>query len=202
MGSWFFKTKKERLTWDTNSLFDIRAKDIDGNEQLLGDLASGFKWVMVVNVASSWGFTNTHYKQMVEIHEKYKHQGFQIFAFPCNQFMWQESKCNLDIKKYAQERKKATFQMFEKIDVNGDHAHDVFKFCRRNSPLYVEKKLESCKVSHGTLLSSWSIVKVKLLDIIHQIKIPKNVSHKLKRCLILSKIRFKDLYWLKNYSRF
>ena len=76
---------------------------------------------------------------MVEIHEKYKHQGFQIFAFPCNQFMSQESRCNLDIKKYAQEEKKATFQMFEKIDVNGEHAHEVFKFCRRYSPLYVEK---------------------------------------------------------------
>ena len=69
---------------------------------------------MVVNVASGCGYTDTHYKQMVEIHEAYKDKGFQIFAFPCNQFMGQESKWNLDIKKYAQEKKKATFQMFEK----------------------------------------------------------------------------------------
>ena len=182
MGQIFFKTQKEKLIWTAKSLFDIRANDIDGKEHLLGDLASGFKWVMVVNVASSWGFTNTHYKQMVEIHEKYKDQGFQIFAFPCNQFMSQESRCNLDIKKYAQEEKKATFQMFEKIDVNGEHSHEVFKFCRRYSPLYVEKKLENYKASHGTSLNSWLIIKAKSLDTIHRIKTLKNAFLKSKRC--------------------
>ena len=139
MGQMFFKKKKEKLVCNSKSLFDIKATDIDGNELLLGDLAEGLKCIMVVNVASGWGYTDTHYKQMVEIHEEFKEQGFQIFAFPCNQFMGQESKCSLDIKKYAQEKKKATFQMFDKVEVNGENAHEVFKFCRRYSSLYNEK---------------------------------------------------------------
>ena len=29
--------------------------------------------------------------------------------------------------------------MFGKIDINGENAHDVFKFCRFNSPLHNKK---------------------------------------------------------------
>ena len=43
-------------------------------------------------------------------------------------------------KNFAQEKYGATFQLFSKIDVNGANSHEVFKFCRRYSPLYDEKK--------------------------------------------------------------
>ena len=52
MGAIFFKTKKEKLATSVNSLFDITAFDIDGEEHLLADLAKGHKCIMVVNVAS------------------------------------------------------------------------------------------------------------------------------------------------------
>ena len=140
MGQIFFKTKKEKLVCTAQSLFEIRATDIDGTDHLLADLATGCKCIMVVNVASEWGLTKTHYKQMVKIHEAFKDKGFQIFAFPCNQFMKQEPGSNEDIKKFAQEKYGATFQLFSKVDVNGPNSHEVFKFCRRYSPLYDEKK--------------------------------------------------------------
>ena len=79
---------------------------------------------------------------MVKIHEKYHDRGFQIFAFPCNQFMSQEPGSNEDVKKFAQEKYGAKFQLFEKIDVNEPNTHEVFKFLRRNSPLYDEQKDE------------------------------------------------------------
>uniref|UniRef100_A0A7S3JGD9 Glutathione peroxidase n=1 Tax=Euplotes harpa TaxID=151035 RepID=A0A7S3JGD9_9SPIT len=77
---------------------------------------------------------------MVKIYETYKDKGFQIFAFPCNQFMSQEPGSNQDIKEFAQDKYGATFPLFSKIDVNGPNSHEVFKFCRRYSPLYDEKK--------------------------------------------------------------
>ena len=73
---------------------------------------------------------------MVKIHETYKDKGFQIFAFPCNQFMSQEPGDHEVIKKFAQVKYGASFQLFSKINVNGPDSHEVFKFCRRHSPLY------------------------------------------------------------------
>eukprot|EP00345_Euplotes_harpa_P002974 CAMPEP_0168321788 /NCGR_PEP_ID=MMETSP0213-20121227/2494_1 /TAXON_ID=151035 /ORGANISM="Euplotes harpa, Strain FSP1.4" /LENGTH=53 /DNA_ID=CAMNT_0008323535 /DNA_START=65 /DNA_END=226 /DNA_ORIENTATION=- len=52
MGQIFFKKKKESIENHYNSLFEISATDIDGEEQKLGVLAEGCKCVMVVNVAS------------------------------------------------------------------------------------------------------------------------------------------------------
>ena len=76
---------------------------------------------------------------MVKIHDEYHDRGFQIWAFPCNQFMGQEPGTNEQIKEYATSKYGAKFQMFSKIDVNGEDSHEVFKFCRRHSELYDEK---------------------------------------------------------------
>mmetsp|Transcript_28948 Transcript_28948/g.33052 ORF Transcript_28948/g.33052 Transcript_28948/m.33052 type:complete len:111 (+) Transcript_28948:271-603(+) len=81
---------------------------------------------------------------MVKIHSKYRDSGFEIFAFPCNQFLGQESCSNEDIKKFVKKKYGVEFKMFAKIDVNGKNCHDVFKFCRTNSPLYDENK-NKCK---------------------------------------------------------
>ena len=139
MGAIFFKTKKEKLVTSVSSIFECKAVDIDGNEHLLADLAKGYKSIMVVNVASKWGLTKTHYQQMVKIHNTYHDKGFQIFAFPCNQFMSQEPGTNEDIKAFVQEKYGGNFQLFSKIDVNGENSDEIFKFCRRHSELYDEK---------------------------------------------------------------
>ena len=44
----------------------------------------------VVNVASQWGMTDANYSQLVKLHDEYNAQGFEILAFPCNQFAGQE----------------------------------------------------------------------------------------------------------------
>mmetsp|Transcript_22009 Transcript_22009/g.24449 ORF Transcript_22009/g.24449 Transcript_22009/m.24449 type:complete len:122 (-) Transcript_22009:160-525(-) len=75
---------------------------------------------------------------MVKIHESYNSQGFQIFAFPCNQFMGQEPGTEEEIKTFIKEKYEGKFELFSKIDVNGPNTHEVFKFCRRYSPLYDE----------------------------------------------------------------
>jgi len=55
--------------------------------------------------------------------------GFEILAFPCNQFGRQEPKSNAEIKAFAV-GKGATFPLFEKIDVNGKRAHPIYNFLR------------------------------------------------------------------------
>ena len=139
MGALIFKNKKEKLATNVKSLFDISAVDIDGQEHVLADLAKGYKCIMVVNVATNWGMTKTNYKQMVKIHNEFSDKGFQIFAFPCNQFMGQEPGTEEKIKKFATEKYGAKFQLFSKVNVNGPDTHEVYKFCRQNSPLFDPK---------------------------------------------------------------
>ena len=73
------------------------------------------------------------------MHSEYKDQGFEILGFPCNQFKEQEPGTNEEIKAFAQEKYGAEFPLFSKIEVNGDNAHEIYKYLRRNSVLYDEE---------------------------------------------------------------
>ena len=77
-----------------------------------------------------------HYKQMTALHAEYRAKGFEIFAFPCNQFFAQEPNPNEKIKEFVQVRKGAKFTLFSKVQVNGEATHPVFKYLRLNSELY------------------------------------------------------------------
>lgn len=66
------------------SFFELSAKDIDGNliefETFRGQVT------VLVNVASYCGYTESHYKGLVELWEHVKQEAVNILAFPCNQF--------------------------------------------------------------------------------------------------------------------
>jgi glutathione peroxidase-family protein len=57
-------------------------------------------------------------------------KGLRILAFPCNQFGSQEPWPNDEIKKFVVDNFGVTFDMFGKIDVNGDKAHPLFKYLK------------------------------------------------------------------------
>ena len=75
---------------------------------------------------------------MVQMWDKYHSQGFEIFAFPCNQFANQEPGTDASIHAWAKETYGVQFPMFHKADVNGPAAQDTFKYCRFNSTLLDE----------------------------------------------------------------
>jgi len=70
------------------------------------------------------------YEQMQQIYDRNKDKGFEILAFPCNQFGKQEPGTNEEIKTFAFS-KGATFTIFDKIEVNGKNAHPLFLFLRK-----------------------------------------------------------------------
>lgn len=107
------------------TVFSFSAKTIDGEEKKLNDYKG--KVLLIVNVASKCGFT-PQYKGLQELYAKYKDQGFEILAFPCNQFRNQEPGTPEEIKKFCTENYGVTFQLFDKIDVNGDNAHELYKY--------------------------------------------------------------------------
>jgi glutathione peroxidase-family protein len=71
-----------------------------------------------------------NYEQMEPLYNKYKSEGFEIAAFPCNQFASQEPGTNAEIKEFARGKYGATYDLYAKIDVNGDNAHPLYKYMK------------------------------------------------------------------------
>ncbi len=84
------------------------------------------KVLLVVNVASKCGYTS-QYSGMQEVYTKYKDKGFEVLGFPCNQFGGQEPGSNKDIQEFCSSKYKVTFDMFDKVDVNGANASPLYK---------------------------------------------------------------------------
>ncbi|CAL1385194.1 unnamed protein product [Linum trigynum] len=113
------------------SIHDFTVKDIDGNDVSLSKFKG--KVLLIVNVASRCGLTSSNYSELSHIYEKYKAQGLEILAFPCNQFGGQEPGSNPEIKQFACTRFKAEFPIFDKVDVNGPSTAPVYKFLKSSA---------------------------------------------------------------------
>eukprot|EP00245_Coleochaete_scutata_P010276 TRINITY_DN3573_c0_g1_i1.p1 TRINITY_DN3573_c0_g1~~TRINITY_DN3573_c0_g1_i1.p1 ORF type:complete len:239 (+),score=66.69 TRINITY_DN3573_c0_g1_i1:91-807(+) len=110
------------------TFYDFTVKNIDGAEVALSEYKG--KVALIVNVASACGLTQSNYKELTEIYDKYKDQGFVVLAFPSNQFGGQEPGSNEQIKEFACSRFKAQFPMFDKIDVNGPNTAPVYQWLK------------------------------------------------------------------------
>lgn len=91
------------------------------------------KVVLVVNTASACGFT-PQYEGLQNIYKEYQDQGFEILAFPCNQFGQQEKGSNDEIKSFCDLNFNISFPLFAKIDVNGDQTHPLFNHLKQEAP--------------------------------------------------------------------
>ncbi|KAJ8623956.1 hypothetical protein MRB53_032486 [Persea americana] len=110
------------------SVHDFTVKDARGKDVDLSTYKG--KVLLIVNVASQCGLTNSNYTELAQLYEKYKNQGFEILAFPCNQFGGQEPGTNEEILETACTRFKAEYPIFDKVDVNGNNAAPVYKFLK------------------------------------------------------------------------
>ena len=113
------------------SIYDFSADDYKGDQVALKDYQG--KVMLIVNTASACGFT-PQYKGLQELYDKHKEQGFEILAFPCNQFREQEKGDNAEIKQFCDLHFNIKFPLFGKIDVNGDNAHPLFNFLKEQAP--------------------------------------------------------------------
>ncbi|KAJ8708736.1 hypothetical protein PYW08_010118 [Mythimna loreyi] len=111
------------------TVYEFTVNDINGRKVKL-DKYKG-KVLIIVNVASQCGYTNTHYTELNELYEKYNERGLRILAFPCNQFGGQEPGTLKEILQFTKER-KVKFDLFEKIEVNGENAHPLWNFLKKS----------------------------------------------------------------------
>jgi glutathione peroxidase len=85
------------------------------------------------SVASKCGFT-PQYEGLEKIYETYRERGFEVLGFPCNQFGAQEPGDSEQISSFCEAKFGVRFPMFEKVDVNGDRAHPLFKWLKSEAP--------------------------------------------------------------------
>jgi len=113
------------------ALPDIALTRLNGQTENLRDYAG--KVLLVVNVASACGFT-PQYKELQALYEEVKDAGFEVLAFPCNQFGGQEPGSADEIAQFCDSRFSVTFPLFAKTDVNGPHAHPFYQHLKSAAP--------------------------------------------------------------------
>ncbi len=107
------------------SVYDFKVKKNNGTEVSLSDYRG--KVLLIVNTASKCGFT-PQYKELEELYLKHKAEGFEILAFPSNDFAGQEPGTDAEISEFCSLNYGVTFPLFSKIPVKGDGAHPLFAY--------------------------------------------------------------------------
>lgn len=106
------------------SVHDFSAETIDGKQQSLA--AYRGKTLLIVNVASKCGFT-PQYAGLEQLYRDYRKRGLVVLGFPCDQFGHQEPGDAAEIKQFCALNYDVTFPLFAKIEVNGAHAHPLYR---------------------------------------------------------------------------
>lgn len=109
--------------------YDLTANTPSGEEINMNDLEG--KAVLVVNTATQCGLT-PQFDGLEKLHQEYKDMGLVILGFPCNQFAGQEPLENDTMEETCRINHGVTFQLTEKVEVNGTNTHPVFKFLKKN----------------------------------------------------------------------
>lgn len=113
------------IATDNKSIHQFTVNDIEGNPVSLRKYEG--KVLLIVNTASKCGFT-PQLEGMETLYRKFKDQGFEILAFPSNDFSDQEPLEGLEIQQFCMIEYNASYPIFEKVNVKGSDAIDLFKF--------------------------------------------------------------------------
>ncbi len=114
-----------------NTLDDLQADRIYGTQLALSELKG--RVLLIVNTASACGFT-PQFAGLEKLHQTYASQGLTVLGFPCNQFGGQDPGSDAEIGAFCQKNYGVSFQMMHKIEVNGDHAHPLYRWLCAEAP--------------------------------------------------------------------
>lgn len=112
------------------SIYDFQVKTIRGEQQTLQSYEG--KVLLIVNTATKCGFT-PQLKGLQHLFEKHSEAGLVVLGFPCGQFMNQELSEDAAILEACELNYGVTFPMYSKIEVNGDAAHPLFQYLKKQA---------------------------------------------------------------------
>jgi glutathione peroxidase len=114
-----------------HTLYDFEATRLDGTSVPLSHYQG--QALLIVNTASACGFT-PQLGGLESLHQRYGHQGLVVLGFPCNQFGSQEPGSNEEIGAFCERNFGVSFTLMEKIEVNGAHAHPLYRWLCAEAP--------------------------------------------------------------------
>lgn len=109
------------------NIYAFSAPVLDGREINLGQFKG--QVLLIVNTASKCGFT-PQYAGLEQLYLTYKDRSFVVLGFPCNQFGRQEPGGAEEIGAFCRKNYGVSFPIFAKIDVNGAHAHPLYRYLK------------------------------------------------------------------------
>jgi len=112
----------------TDNFYAFEATTLQGKKISMQEYKG--KTVLVVNTASKCGLT-PQYEGLENLYRKYQDKDFVVLGFPCNQFANQEPGDEASIVDFCQINYGVSFPMFAKVDVNGNSAHSLFKYLKK-----------------------------------------------------------------------
>ncbi|AZN40058.1 glutathione peroxidase [Paenibacillus albus] len=113
------------------SIYDFQVNAINGSSINLSEYQG--KVLLLVNTASKCAYSR-QFAGLMQLYEQYKHRGFEVLAFPCNQFNAKEPGSNEEVREFCEGHFGVTFPMFEKIEVRGGQAHPLFQYLTEQAP--------------------------------------------------------------------
>lgn len=122
-----------------NKFYKLDANKPSGELILMASFQG--KLLLIVNTATKCGLT-PQFEGLEKLYQQYKEQGFEILGFPCNQFAGQEPESNENIEQTCLINHGVTFQLTEKVAVNGKNAHPIFKFLKKEKSGFLTSSIK------------------------------------------------------------
>lgn len=116
----------------------IEFNRVDGSTGTLADYADDV--ILIVNVASKCGLT-PQYEALQNLYADHHDNGFEVLAFPANDFMGQEPGTDAEIADFCSTQYSVTFPVMSRISVTGEDQHPLYAALTTQLP-HAEGKAE------------------------------------------------------------
>ena len=107
------------------SIYQYKVKDIAGKEIDLAEYKG--KVLLIVNTATECGYT-PQLAGLEKLYEEYRAKGFEVLAFPSNDFADQDPRKGEEIANFCERNYGVNFRIFDKVHVKGKDTVELFKF--------------------------------------------------------------------------
>lgn len=121
------------------SFYDFEIGTPQGEKLKMADFKG--KPMLLVNTATKCGLA-PQFDGLEKLHQDYKDKGLVVLGFPCNQFLGQEPETNDTVEEACRINHGVTFQLTEKIDVNGENTHPIFQFLKNEKGGFLGSKIK------------------------------------------------------------
>ncbi|MFC4599579.1 glutathione peroxidase [Cohnella hongkongensis] len=113
------------------SIYDFQVHAINGTPVNMSVYRG--KVLLIVNTASRCSYSR-QFPELQKLYVKHRERGFEVLAFPCNQFNGKEPGSDAEVREYCGTSFGVTFALFGKTEVRGPNAHPLFPFLTERAP--------------------------------------------------------------------